>query len=171
MSMQSQVYSISALSVELGHDRRTLAKYLDDVVPAQTDPDGTKRWRLRDVLDKIERIRTAEQQPSQPDKPETGEDRLKRLQAEELEIKIGERAGRLVSLADIEPLWAEAVIAARNELLLIPDRLKKELDKTYRINLDPLLIEVPIRQALQTISGTVGQIVLAGKEAATETQH
>jgi hypothetical protein len=42
------LWSINALSVELGLDRRTLAKRLDGLVPAQDHP---KTYRLRDVLD------------------------------------------------------------------------------------------------------------------------
>lgn len=54
MAMQSQLYTINGLATELGHDRRSLARWLDDLPAAQTDADGTKRWRLRDVLDHID---------------------------------------------------------------------------------------------------------------------
>ena len=49
MSMQPQTYSINALAVEIGLDRRTLARRLADVPPAEAHG-RVKRWRLRDVL-------------------------------------------------------------------------------------------------------------------------
>lgn len=50
MALQRQLWSINALSVELGLDRRTLAKRLDGLAPAQESP---KTYRLRDVLDHL----------------------------------------------------------------------------------------------------------------------
>lgn len=52
MAMQRQLWSINALSTELSLDRRTLAKRLDGLVPAQQSP---KTYRLRDVLDYLRR--------------------------------------------------------------------------------------------------------------------
>ncbi len=52
MALQRQFWSINALSTELGLDRRTLAKRLDGLVPAQDDP---KTYRLRDVLTHLRR--------------------------------------------------------------------------------------------------------------------
>jgi hypothetical protein len=53
MAMQSQTYTISGLSVELGHDRRSLSRWLDTLPPAEIDEQGNKRWRIRDVVDHI----------------------------------------------------------------------------------------------------------------------
>jgi hypothetical protein len=53
MAMQRQLWSINALSNELGRDRRTLSKLLDDLPPAEEKHVGNrieKRWRLLDVL-------------------------------------------------------------------------------------------------------------------------
>ena len=52
MALQRQLWSINALSTELGLDRRTLAKRLDGLVPAQDNP---KTYRLRDVLTHLKR--------------------------------------------------------------------------------------------------------------------
>lgn len=54
MAMQPTLLTINGLSVELGYDRRTLAKWLDTLPPAETAADGTKRWLLRDVLMHLE---------------------------------------------------------------------------------------------------------------------
>jgi hypothetical protein len=53
MSMQPQQWSLSALAVELGIDRRTLAQRLQGVRPVTQKRVGQrieKRWYLRDVL-------------------------------------------------------------------------------------------------------------------------
>jgi hypothetical protein len=53
MAMQRQLWSINALSNELGRDRRTLAKLLSDLPPAEEKHVGKrieKRWQLLDVL-------------------------------------------------------------------------------------------------------------------------
>jgi hypothetical protein len=47
MAMQRQLWSINALSTELGTDRRTLAKRLGGLRPAKEEP---KLYLLRDVL-------------------------------------------------------------------------------------------------------------------------
>lgn len=53
MSLQQPAtYSLNALSVELGIDRRTLARRLADVKPAE-GTGSSKRWRLRDALDAL----------------------------------------------------------------------------------------------------------------------
>ena len=52
--MQSQTFTLSGLAVELGIDRRTVAKMLDDLPASEKEPDGTRRWKLRAVLAHIE---------------------------------------------------------------------------------------------------------------------
>ena len=46
MSMTAQVFSISALSVELGRDRRTIGKALARVPPDGETADGRQGWFL-----------------------------------------------------------------------------------------------------------------------------
>lgn len=58
--MQSQTFTLSGLSVELGVDRRTIAKMLDDLPAAETEPDGKKRWKLRAVLAHIEKRKASD---------------------------------------------------------------------------------------------------------------
>lgn len=53
MAMQATLWSINALSCELGMDRRTLASRLTDLPPAKVDG-KFKLWRLRDVLQHLE---------------------------------------------------------------------------------------------------------------------
>jgi hypothetical protein len=60
MAMQAQTYSINALANELGKDRRTIARQLQGLPPAETRRVGRrqeKRWRLTDVLKHVDRHR------------------------------------------------------------------------------------------------------------------
>lgn len=98
---------------------------------------------------------------------ESGRERLERLQAEDLELKIAERAGRMVALADIEPAWTDGITAARADLLAVADRLKTKLDASYRINVDPALIEAEVLQALAKLAGRGPQLAGAITEEDT----
>ncbi len=90
-------------------------------------------------------------------------ERLERLQAEDLEMKIDERAGRLVAVADIETMWTSGIVAARAELMTLADRLKDKLDSTYRINADPTIIESEVLQALSKLAGRATELAV-GRE-------
>lgn len=59
MAMQSKLWSINALSTELEIDRRTLAKRLAGLPPAESKKVGIrieKRWRLADVVGHLKKL-------------------------------------------------------------------------------------------------------------------
>jgi len=54
--MQSKLWSISGLATELGMDRRTLAKRLESLAPAEEKKTGKriqKLWRMSDVVEHL----------------------------------------------------------------------------------------------------------------------
>lgn len=61
---------------------------------------------------------------------ETARDRLARLQADEVEMRLQERKGLLIPVEKIEPAWLAMVTAARNFLRSEPDRLAHLLEAT-----------------------------------------
>lgn len=138
----------------LGVSERTLTEWQDGGMPIESiggrgldnqyDTAKVIEWRIQRAL--------------AGQKSETGKERLERLQAEELEMKIDERAGRLVALADIETMWASGIIAARAELMALSERLKDKLDATHRINVDPVVIEAEVLQALSKLSGRAAEL-------------
>lgn len=68
MAMQRQLWSLNALSNELGMDRRTLAKRLHSLAPAETkqfDNRTEKLWHMADVVSHLQR----QQKQSGSDKP------------------------------------------------------------------------------------------------------
>jgi hypothetical protein len=58
MAMTPTLHTISGLAVELGRDRRTIAKIVQNVPPAGKRG-GHDAWLLRDVVDEIERQNAA----------------------------------------------------------------------------------------------------------------
>ena len=54
MSMTAQVFSISALSVELGRDRRTIGKALARIPPDGQTESGGEGWFLQTALSALE---------------------------------------------------------------------------------------------------------------------
>lgn len=59
---------------------------------------------------------------------ETPEQRLKRVQADKVEMEIAQMRRELVPAADIEARWAALVMAARNKLLSMPGQLSELLE-------------------------------------------
>ena len=97
MAMTPRLYTVSALAVELGVDRRTLAKHLAAVEPA--DVRGrSKRWRMRDVFAALKQS-WSEPKPSAYMDERTRHEVAKRELAE---LKLRERRSELLPLADAE---------------------------------------------------------------------
>ena len=89
---------------------------------------------------------------------ETPEGKLRQLQATALEIKIANESRELVSAADVEAGWTQVIIAARTELLTLADRIKARIDATYRVNIDPTLIENEVLSSLNKLSRNSPQL-------------
>ena len=94
--------------------------------------------------------------------------RFRRLQATQLEMQIAKTAERLVSADEVETVWTEAVVAARSELLSLPDRLKARLDAMYRVNIDPAAIENELVPALLKLATNPPQIADSGEDEGDE---
>jgi hypothetical protein len=72
MGMQRQLWSLNALSNELGMDRRTLAKRLQSLPPLETkeyDKRTEKLWHMADVVEHLQRQKT---KPGDKQKPVNG---------------------------------------------------------------------------------------------------
>jgi hypothetical protein len=68
MGMTKQTYSINALAVELGMDRRTIAKALDGLRPAEVKKIGQrieKRWFLDEALKRIQQRQAPASEPDE----------------------------------------------------------------------------------------------------------
>lgn len=70
---------------------------------------------------------------------ETPRDRLFRLQAEEMEIKLAKERGQLIPASLLEPALRAVVVAARQMLRQMPVRLAAEMEGTNRTRREELL--------------------------------
>lgn len=67
MSLHAKTYSLNALSVELGHDRRTLGRWLKNLPPTERGRDKAPRWRMLDVVEHLKKRTEEVNRPSQGD--------------------------------------------------------------------------------------------------------
>lgn len=67
-------------------------------------------------------------------------------------LTLEEKRGTLVNVEQLRPMYSQMITAFRVELLSLPDKLKGELDALYGIEVDPELINGPIRNALEQLS-------------------
>jgi phage terminase Nu1 subunit (DNA packaging protein) len=70
-------------------------------------------------------------------------------------LQIMEKSGKLVPVDEIQPTLDAMVIAARTELLAIPDKLTIEIKALYGVEIDYALIEEKIYSALNHLAGKV----------------
>jgi phage terminase Nu1 subunit (DNA packaging protein) len=80
-------------------------------------------------------------------------------------LMIKEKAGDLVSMAEVEPQLMAMVTAARQELLALPDKLANELKALHDYDVDAAIIEDHIHAALIHLSTSLHG-VNAGDDAA-----
>lgn len=153
----------------VGKSERTLTEYQDQGLPIELLGDrGTENQ-----YDTAKVIEWLIQRALAGQARESGRERLERLQADDLEMKIDERAGRLVSVDAVEQLLAGGIIATRSELTGLADRLKAALDGAYRVNIDPVLIENEVLQTLNKLAARAEELArLRDPGAASEaTEH
>jgi hypothetical protein len=86
------------------------------------------------------------------ERSESGRERRDRLEADRLELMIAKETGQLVAASEIEPLWANAILAARNEFLLGTEKLKTIMDSHYGIDCDIDLLNGHIREILARLA-------------------
>jgi len=65
------------------------------------------------------------------------------------ELDVKTKMGTLIPVDEIEPSLEALVVALRTELLILPDKLTMAVKTMYDVDIDPLLIEEPIHEALQ----------------------
>ena len=107
-------------------------------VPSEYDTDVCIAWFVKRELDKLG--------------TEVVRDRLTRLQADEVEMRILERRGQLIPVEQIEPAWIAMVTAARSYLRQEPDRLAHLLDAIEGIDAKRDLIAETFDDFLRKLS-------------------
>jgi len=121
-----QLWTLNALSNELGIDRRTLAKRLADLLPDREQKSGRgvdKSWRLARVIVHLGPPGTSE------DELDLGQERarLARAQTEKAELENAVRRGQLLEVSLVERTWQNLMVALRARMLSLPTKLAMEL--------------------------------------------
>lgn len=101
MAKKLKIYSINALADLLGHDRRSLKKWLKNAPQADKDAEGNPRYTLEVVQSAIK---------NQLDKrkgADTAKERLTHLQCEKLEAQIAVLRKEFVRAGDVEKWGGE----------------------------------------------------------------
>lgn len=117
--MTPRRWTISALSVELGIDRRTLARRLEGLDPIEEKVVGQRTERTYRMRDVFKHLSALEQRPSLDDERR----KLTILQQERLRIEIEAKQGSLIDLQVAREEWGDACRNIRQRLLAIPSRV------------------------------------------------
>lgn len=146
MAMTPRTWSISALAVELGADRRTIAAAVRDVQPAAQGAKGPE-WRLADVL------RAMRGGPS-GGTPDLEEARARKLaaEAELAEIAVAKARGALVEIDAVARAVSEEYAATRAKLLSLPSKIGPMVAIETSATACQELIERGIVEALEELS-------------------
>ncbi len=158
MAMVPRGWSISALSVELDRDRRTIAAACADLTPIGKDGRSVF-YRLTDVLAKLAPAKA----PADADEARS---RKLAAEAEIAEMQRDRMRGELIDISSVENVVAEEYGAVRSKLLALPGKLAPMV----AIEADEItcrdLIERGITEALDELARDAGEIA-AGIEAAS----
>ena len=114
MAMQGQLWTLSGLAVELGMDRRNLARRLEGLEPDESEGRSPK-WRMARVHRHM--MRGAEVGDPQREKA-----RLDKLRADKVELELERERGETVSVHEVAGLWAKLASEARARLLGMPTK-------------------------------------------------
>ena len=134
--MQARLWTLNALAVELGRDRRTLARLLEDLPPddAQTDTAGRehRRWRLARVIEHI--YASTDELDLNAERA-----RLAKAQADKTEIENEVRAGRLLEQDRVIREVGDMLAAFRARVIAIPDAVGQLFDPATARKVVPAL--------------------------------
>lgn len=152
--MQAELWSLNGLAVELGRDRRSLARDLDSLEPDKTERRGSKidrRWRMKRVIEHLYRNHSVVD-PGAEQFDGDQRQRLAAAQAEKHEMENAVRRGQLADVAKVQAAWAEHIAAARAKLLSMPPKLGPQLTNVADPNIISTRIRVEVNAAINELA-------------------
>lgn len=126
--MQPRLWTVNALAVELGRDRRSLSRLLEDLEPDDHRAEGKKifrGYRLKRVIEHLHPPRLV----TEGEPLDLNQERalLAREQRLALERKAQIECGYLADMREVSKAWASMTTNARTRLLAIPSRIASTL--------------------------------------------
>lgn len=85
-------------------------------------------------------------------KVEKPKDKLYRVQAELKELELEEKRGNLAPTSLFEQAWETHIVAARMELLNLPEIAAQEISARYNVEIDVEIISELVHKALEKLS-------------------
>lgn len=145
--MQSKLWTLSALSVELQRDRRSLARQLETLKPDEQEKAAgrTKRtWRLRRVIDHLfgsgEALDGAKERA-----------RKDKELADKYALENAVRRGELMEVDRAEQEYGTLVMAARARLLQLPGKCAQMAPANTQIEVERI-VRTEVYAALTELS-------------------
>ena len=133
------------LSEITGYSVQTLVKWqADEGMPVELDGQG----RRGNEYDTAKVFAWFANRAMRRISNETPKDRLDRVKADMIEMQLAEKCEQLVLAADVERVWKSHIIAARIELLALPEQFASEVHSAHQVKVDPQLFRSAIDKAL-----------------------
>jgi len=118
MAMQAQDWTISALAVELGKDRRTIATRLQDIEPSVIKG-NVRKYRMLDAVNAVFGLVSG-------DLDLTAERaRLAKAQADKTELEVAEKTGQLIPAEEIEAMWCDISSSIKAKMIGLPVKVAR----------------------------------------------
>lgn len=117
MAMLRRLWSVSALATEMGIDRRTMAKRLENIPAAGEAQKGRPGWRLTDVI--VALYGSAE--GGERINAEVEKGRLLKAQADLAQLEVRKREGDLLPADEVARVDEAVMTAIRDAFLALPD--------------------------------------------------
>ena len=150
MALTTQLWTINALSVELGISSRVLGRRLSDLAPDDVElQDGrqVKRWRLARALKHL-RADRAIVGPATAD-PERA--RLARARARKAELEVASLERSLLPFDEVVEAWQQLVAAFRAKCLALPSKMAPRLVMS-ETRIIQAALTAAVREALEELS-------------------
>lgn len=149
--MQSKLWTLSGLAVELGHDRRTLASRLDGLAPDEESQLSTgrtsRKWRMARAVAHL----YASANPGELDL-NAERARLAKEQADKTAMANAVERGELLSAQTVALEWGRLVSNCRAKLLGLPTKLAPQLAHAKTPNACLQLLTSEVHRALHELA-------------------
>ena len=153
MALTTQLWTLNAISVELGISSRVLGRRLSDLTPDQVDQQAgrqVKSWRLARVLRHLKAADRIVGPCGATADPERARLLLARARRAELEVAALQRD--LLPSDEVVEAWQQLVAAFRARCLAIPSKLAPQLAATNDRGAVQAVLTAAVREALQELS-------------------
>ena len=147
MALMARLLSLSGLQAELGRDRRSLGKILQNIPPDGKTNGGRDAWFIKTVLDAVTRETSGEQL-----NPAAEKARLDKARADLAELDLRHKEGRSVPADLVQATWGRIRDEIRKALFAVPGKCAPRILPGMKPSEIEALIREYIDDALRALS-------------------